>query len=349
MAPKRNVTRGGNGGANRPRASQVIVVNSDDDDGESQATASEGNPVVASPTDAALADDLAEAHALGIDEEFIEQLRIMSPRSRATILTDLRQSAVRDDDHDHHGSVGGGVVGGGGNAPSRAGVRVVPPRDRHRRATGRRNDRRYAEQDDDDEHDAWEDEDEDDPESPWVHQHRHGGGPPGNFPGFPVAAGDGNAAIVMLMQHLLGGGGRRGGGRGHGRMAVPRGMEEYLHQMQAQAEQARAMGADLDVDHMSYEDLLALQERVGHVSKGLGKNDINRVSSVCPPPSEPSPNKDDADGDADSCVICMTEYAATKDNDCRRIHACGHLFHDACLSRWFKDNKRCPICNREAA
>merc|ERR1711991_369971 len=99
-------------------------------------------------------------------------------------------------------------------------------------------------------------------------------------------------------------------------------------------------------DNMSYEELLALQERVGHVSRGLSTNDVDRVSSVCPPPAEPASKG--ADADADSCVICMTEFAATRDNDCRRIHVCGHLFHDACLTRWFKENKKCPICNREA-
>lgn len=316
------------------------------------------------PVDPELDRDIAEAHQLGIDAEFIDQIRIMTPRTRATILTDFRGTEARN--------------------PPRASRRDAeqrpsagaPPRQRHRpspggaAARGRRGRPLHF-----DRHDRYEDaafpddydmddfyEDEDDEAAPgiddntWEHEDTNGAFPHlppgggmgrGRAGGLPLDAQAGDPAMMLqmlLMQSMM-----AGGGRGGGRVALPRGMEHALQQAHANAQRARDMGAGLDVDNMSYEELLALQERVGHVSKGLGKADIDRVSSLCAPPAEPSPTKAGQDADADSCVICMTEFAATRDNDCRRIHVCGHLFHDACLTRWLKDNKKCPICNRETA
>lgn len=43
-----------------------------------------------------------------------------------------------------------------------------------------------------------------------------------------------------------------------------------------------------------------------------------------------------------TCAICQeTVPCAT------RIRACGHVFHDQCISQWFTMNTRCPVCRHD--
>ncbi|XP_073140092.1 E3 ubiquitin-protein ligase MBR2-like isoform X2 [Henckelia pumila] len=95
----------------------------------------------------------------------------------------------------------------------------------------------------------------------------------------------------------------------------------------------------LDVDNMSYEELLALEERMGNVSTGLSEEKIlalmkqrkYRVFGVTL--------------NLEPCCICQEEYI---DGDDIGISDCGHEFHINCIKQWLTLKNLCPICKTTA-
>ncbi|XP_007017183.2 PREDICTED: probable E3 ubiquitin-protein ligase RHG1A [Theobroma cacao] len=92
----------------------------------------------------------------------------------------------------------------------------------------------------------------------------------------------------------------------------------------------------LDVDNMSYEELLALEERIGNVSTGLSEETIlsrlkRRKYSTAPVTQL----------EAEPCCICQEEY-----NDGQDLGTleCGHDFHADCIKQWLIHKNLCPIC-----
>ncbi|KAK8966686.1 hypothetical protein KSP40_PGU019631 [Platanthera guangdongensis] len=98
----------------------------------------------------------------------------------------------------------------------------------------------------------------------------------------------------------------------------------------------------LDVDNMSYEELLALEERIGYVSTGLCEQAIlkclkNQRYSTC--------KLEVASGEQEPCSICQEDYSEGEDIgtlDCR------HDFHTACIKQWLMIKNLCPICKTTA-
>ncbi|CAN7065747.1 unnamed protein product [Brassica rapa subsp. trilocularis] len=92
----------------------------------------------------------------------------------------------------------------------------------------------------------------------------------------------------------------------------------------------------LDVDNMSYEELLSLGERIGDVCTGLNEETIsNRLKqrkyssdTRCPQEIEP-------------CCICQEEY---NEGEELGMLECGHGFHSQCIKEWLKQKNLCPIC-----
>ncbi|XP_040379044.1 probable E3 ubiquitin-protein ligase HIP1 [Oryza brachyantha] len=96
----------------------------------------------------------------------------------------------------------------------------------------------------------------------------------------------------------------------------------------------------LDVDNMSYEELLALGERIGYVNTGLSEEKIRtglkqwKYASILF--EEPLAG-------VEPCCICQEEYAAG--DDMGRLD-CGHDFHTACIKQWLVIKNLCPICKK---
>ncbi|KAA3476471.1 putative E3 ubiquitin-protein ligase HIP1 isoform X2 [Gossypium australe] len=92
----------------------------------------------------------------------------------------------------------------------------------------------------------------------------------------------------------------------------------------------------LDVDNMSYEELLALEERIGNVNTGLSEEMISnqlkrrKYSSVPGTQLETEP-----------CCVCQEEY--TNGEDLGTLE-CGHDFHADCIKQWLMHKNLCPIC-----
>ncbi|XP_028775971.1 probable E3 ubiquitin-protein ligase RHG1A isoform X1 [Neltuma alba] len=96
----------------------------------------------------------------------------------------------------------------------------------------------------------------------------------------------------------------------------------------------------MDIDNMSYEELLALGERIGHVSTGLSEKLISKClteSIYC------SSEQSQEEG---SCVICLEDYKYM--DDVGTLRGCGHDYHVSCIRKWLSMKNICPICKASA-
>ncbi|XP_021746133.1 probable E3 ubiquitin-protein ligase HIP1 [Chenopodium quinoa] len=106
----------------------------------------------------------------------------------------------------------------------------------------------------------------------------------------------------------------------------------------------------LDIDNMSYAELLALSERIGTVCTGLTEKDIRchlktrryKKSTAATINSEELSCRDQTN---DLCIICQDEY---EDNEQLGTLECGHEYHVDCLKKWLLLKNVCPICKSTA-
>lgn len=101
----------------------------------------------------------------------------------------------------------------------------------------------------------------------------------------------------------------------------------------------------LDVDNMSYEELLALEERIGNVSTGVSPDVLaqklkkTRYSSLDAVVARYSQECDI------KCSICQEEYE--EGDELGKIE-CGHGYHAQCIQQWLVQKNQCPICKAAA-
>nr|GMD07163.1 E3 ubiquitin-protein ligase MBR2-like [Ipomoea batatas] len=94
----------------------------------------------------------------------------------------------------------------------------------------------------------------------------------------------------------------------------------------------------LDVDSMSYEELLALEERIGNVNTGLSEETI--LGSMKQHKYERLLGRG-LPSNVEPCCICQEEYVAGENIGTLQ---CGHLFHTDCIKKWLTLKNLCPIC-----
>ncbi|KAK2385610.1 RING/U-box superfamily protein [Trifolium repens] len=99
----------------------------------------------------------------------------------------------------------------------------------------------------------------------------------------------------------------------------------------------------LDVDNMSYEQLLELGEKIGYVNTGLEKDEIEpyiRKTKLqfCEDASKHQVDK--------KCSICQEEYEA--DDELGRLN-CDHMYHFQCIQQWVAHKNFCPVCKQQVA
>ncbi|KAK7320742.1 hypothetical protein VNO77_30499 [Canavalia gladiata] len=105
----------------------------------------------------------------------------------------------------------------------------------------------------------------------------------------------------------------------------------------------------LDIDNMSYEELLALEERMGTVSTALSEDALSECLKRSIYQSAPSY---DADGNCNEdkndikCCICQEEYVVGDEVGSLQ---CEHRFHVVCVQEWLRLKNWCPICKVSAA
>ncbi|KAL6620695.1 hypothetical protein ACP70R_035834 [Stipagrostis hirtigluma subsp. patula] len=104
----------------------------------------------------------------------------------------------------------------------------------------------------------------------------------------------------------------------------------------------------LDVDSMSYEELVALEEQIGDVNTGLTESYIeeNLKSSLYVPGAAcMSDRSSELSTENDACIICQEEYKA---KELIGTLECGHKHHLMCIKQWLTMKNLCPICKTTA-
>ncbi|XP_027331856.1 uncharacterized protein LOC113847149 isoform X2 [Abrus precatorius] len=105
----------------------------------------------------------------------------------------------------------------------------------------------------------------------------------------------------------------------------------------------------MDIDNMSYEELLALEERMGTVSTALTEEALSeclKTSTYQSAPSDDVAENCEEDKDDIKCCICQEEYVIGDEVGSLQ---CKHRFHVICIQEWLRLKNWCPICKVSAA
>lgn len=82
---------------------------------------------------------------------------------------------------------------------------------------------------------------------------------------------------------------------------------------------------------------MELGDRLGSVSKGLNKHQIDSI---------PSRLWRHGLTKTHSCSVCQDDFASMQ--RVKILTVCGHEYHDTCINKWLENEKRCPVCNKNA-
>lgn len=100
----------------------------------------------------------------------------------------------------------------------------------------------------------------------------------------------------------------------------------------------------LDIDNMSYEELLALEERMGTVSTAVTEEALsqclNRSTYQSRHAEDTSAGGSEYE-DGVKCCICQEEYS---NGDEVGTLQCEHTYHEGCIQQWLRLKNWCPIC-----
>ncbi|XP_055824036.1 uncharacterized protein LOC129892395 isoform X2 [Solanum dulcamara] len=100
----------------------------------------------------------------------------------------------------------------------------------------------------------------------------------------------------------------------------------------------------LNVDNMSYEELLELGDKIGFVSTGLKEDEITQCVRRTKPffLNHSSHLRTELEK---KCSICQEEYEA--EDEMGKL-GCGHLYHIHCIKQWLMHKNSCPVCKSAA-
>ncbi|KAF7097583.1 hypothetical protein CFC21_099384 [Triticum aestivum] len=102
----------------------------------------------------------------------------------------------------------------------------------------------------------------------------------------------------------------------------------------------------MDIDDMSYEELLQLEDRIGSVSTALSEEQLEKcLSRVVYKRANPALEVNKPVVDDVKCSICQEEYI--EDEEVGRMK-CEHQYHVCCIQEWLRQKNWCPICKASA-
>lgn len=102
----------------------------------------------------------------------------------------------------------------------------------------------------------------------------------------------------------------------------------------------------LDIDNMSYEELLALEERIGSVNTGLAEEAVSECLTRFLYTSDVAAATSTSQESEVKCSVCQEEYVER--DELGRLN-CDHSYHAACIKQWLIQKNQCPICKAPAA
>ena len=127
-------------------------------------------------------------------------------------------------------------------------------------------------------------------------------------------------------------------------------LQREEHMERYQYEDAEEDEEEIDVDEMTYEEMLELGERIGDVKeerwRSRSQEFINKLpivifkkQSCC---AEQTPQKG-VGATLESCLVCQCPY---EDGDTLRRLPCNHHYHVDCVDQWLQMKNTCPVCKR---
>ncbi|CAD8124864.1 unnamed protein product [Paramecium sonneborni] len=90
----------------------------------------------------------------------------------------------------------------------------------------------------------------------------------------------------------------------------------------------------IDVDNMTYEQLISLEEQMGTVSNGIAREDIRRIRKRVIQQS------DNIQG---VCPVCQCNMEV---GEKYRKLGCNHYYHAKCIKSWLLQHNNCPVCKQ---
>ena len=111
-------------------------------------------------------------------------------------------------------------------------------------------------------------------------------------------------------------------------------IEQEINQriMFMESEELNSLMNHEEEPEMTYEELLALGEQIGSVSKGLSLEEIGKLKServTC----------------SHVCSICLVPIESG--SIASKLEPCGHIYDLECIQTWLEQNKTCPLCLQE--
>ena len=89
-----------------------------------------------------------------------------------------------------------------------------------------------------------------------------------------------------------------------------------------------------NVDNMTYEKLLELEEKMGKVSNGLTDEEIKQLKH------EKFIKYKYLE---DKCIVCQYDF---KELETVVALSCKHCFHFPCIKPWITNQHHCPLCKK---
>jgi len=90
-----------------------------------------------------------------------------------------------------------------------------------------------------------------------------------------------------------------------------------------------------NIDNMTYEQLLELEEKIGNVERGLKQEDLDKLAVI---------NYNKELNKIEKCAICQFDF---NEEEVVRKLGCSHIYHKLCIDEWLLKDKKCPVCKIE--
>ncbi|URE46935.1 zinc finger, C3HC4 type, domain containing protein [Musa troglodytarum] len=98
----------------------------------------------------------------------------------------------------------------------------------------------------------------------------------------------------------------------------------------------------MDIDNMSYEELLALEEKMGTVSTALSEEQLYKcLERSIYEPTHLTTGITFCFDENMKCSICQEEYVG--EDEIGKL-SCEHRYHATCIAKWLRRKNWCPIC-----
>lgn len=92
---------------------------------------------------------------------------------------------------------------------------------------------------------------------------------------------------------------------------------------------------------LTYEDMIALSERLGHVSQGATEAQIDALPTHRYHVSRSRLTDTGSTAGLTQCAVCLCDFEEEEEV---KTLPCLHMYHPACIDRWLGEQRTCPVC-----